>query len=203
MIKPDPMNRISSRRSGDERGATLMVVLVIIAVMGLLSGVAGTTWRSVLQQEREQELLFRGEQYRRAIASYYNYARGGRVGMLPNRVEDLLKDPRSQQVYRHLRRAYTDPFTGAAMVLIKDQGGKVKGVKSASELEPFKKEGFPKELEKLAGAGKYSDWQFLYQIPKTRPGPSTPTGSGTGLQGGGSSGGGSTESEGSEGPNFK
>jgi type II secretory pathway pseudopilin PulG len=149
----------------NQRGATLMVVLVMIVVLGLSAGLAGSAWKTVVQRAKEEELLFRGDQYRRAIESYYQAQHGAAAGAFPQRLEDLLQDPRSLQRMRHLRRLFTEPFTGGDWLLITDQGGRIKGVKSASELEPFKKDGFPKAYEKFRGAARYSDWEFVYDPP--------------------------------------
>ena len=130
-----------------------------------------------MQQEREEELYFRGDQYRRAIASYYQAKHGNAPGMYPNKLEDLLKDPRSLQTRRHLRRIYMDPFTGEDFVLIRQGAvitgltgtgtalGGIKGVQSSSNLEPFKQDGLPKAYEAFAGARSYSQWPFVFEPP--------------------------------------
>lgn len=157
----------------NQRGATLMVVLLMMVIMGMAAAMAGNTWKNVMQREREEELLFRGGQYRRAIESYFKMAHGGAKGMYPKRVEDLLKDPRSLQPLRHLREAYKDPFTGEDFELIQEGGGVtdlpgvkslagIRGVRSKSRLEPFRKGGFRAPYEDFAGAAAYSDWKFVF-----------------------------------------
>jgi type II secretory pathway pseudopilin PulG len=140
-----------------QRGAVLLTVLVALTLLGLSAGIAGSSWKSVMQRAREQELLFRGDQYRRAIASYHA-ARGG----YPQRLEDLLKDPRALHTLRHLRRLYLDPMTGRAFETIRDKGGRIKGVYSASTLHPFKKEGFAEPYKDFAKAVTYRDWRFEF-----------------------------------------
>jgi type II secretory pathway pseudopilin PulG len=159
----------------NERGATLMVVLVMVVVMGLMAGMTGTSWTTVMQRAKEEELLFRGDQYRRAIESYYQAKHGSAAGAFPQNLEALLKDPRALQSVRHLRRLYSDPMTGGDWVLIKDVGGRIKGVKSASDLEPFKKDGFATVYESFRGAAKYSDWEFVYEPPAIQKAPPPPT----------------------------
>lgn len=156
----------------DQRGVTLMVVLVMVVVTGLAAGLAGTSWRSIMQQVKEDELLWRGDQYRRAIESYYGVNHGG-VQRYPARLEDLLRDPRALQPVRHIRRLYPDPFTGEDWVIIKDPGGGIRGVRSSSEEEPFKKDGFPEEYESFTDREKYSEWEFAYTPPKKNKGTST------------------------------
>jgi type II secretory pathway pseudopilin PulG len=166
----------------NQRGATLMVVLVTVVVMGLVAGLTGSTWKTVMQRAKEEELLFRGDQYRRAIESYYQAKHGTAAGAFPQNLEALLKDPRSLQTVRHLRRLYTDPMTGGDWLLIKDEGGRVKGVKSASDLEPFKQDGFAKVYEKFRGAASYSQWEFVYEPPAKTAKPVPPPPAGPGKQ---------------------
>ncbi|HXV22266.1 MAG TPA: hypothetical protein VD811_14875, partial [Desulfuromonadales bacterium] len=158
----------------NQRGATLMVVLLMMVVMGLAAGMAGNTWKNVMEREREEELLFRGNQYRRAIESYNKIASAGTQAAYPRSIEDLLKDPRSLQTQRHLREKYKDPVTGEDFELIQQGGGitglpgavqslaGIRGVYSKSSLEPFKKTGFREPYEDFNGAGTYSDWKFVF-----------------------------------------
>jgi type II secretory pathway pseudopilin PulG len=187
----------------NQRGVSLLVVLVIIVVMGLSLGTAGMAWKEMMQREREEELFFRGDQYRRAIESYYGTAQKGQrgaQGMYPNKLEDLLKDPRSTQTLRHLRRLYKDPMTGADFEKVQVGGeitglpgagqrfGGIKGVRSTSTLEPFRVAGFKKPYESFNGAGTYHDWEFVYTPEKkqpTQPGGAVPPVPGTAPQPGG------------------
>jgi len=161
----------------NERGVTLIMVLVAVVIVGLMLTIAGRTWTSQMQQTREEELLFRGDQYRRAIESYYTVKKS-----YPPTIEALLKDPRSPQVQRHLRQPYKDPFTGEDFVLI-SAGGQVsgsigagkalsgfKGVKSASTLKPFKQDGFATEYESFVGAESYDKWEFVFVPGTQKPG---------------------------------
>jgi len=163
---------------------TLFTVLFAIMVIGLMLGLAGQTWSQVMQREREEELLFRGDQYRRAIESYYTTGHGG-VGNYPRSLDDLLQDPRSLQPKRHLRKAYLDPFTNEAFELISAGGdvggetittaqtfGRIKGVRSTSRLAPFREDGFSEEYTTFKGAASYDKWEFIY-TPKDAALPQT------------------------------
>ena len=55
----------------------------------------------------EAELLYGGNQYRRAIERYY--VSGPR--QFPRALEDLLKDPRKPGTERYLRKLYIDPLS--------------------------------------------------------------------------------------------
>ena len=169
-----PMRYLSS-----QRGMTLFTVLFAIMVIGLMLGLTGQTWSQVMQREREEELLFRGDQYRRAIESYYTAGQGGQ-GAYPDSLEDLLKDPRSLQTKRHLRKLYLDPFTNEAFEVIGAGGNvegasagqslsKIKGVRSTSSLPPFRQDGFPEEYITFQNAPSYSSWEFSYTPTKVLP----------------------------------
>jgi type II secretory pathway pseudopilin PulG len=151
----------SDRLLGSERGAALMILLVAVTIMGLAAGIAGTTWKTVMQRAREQELLFRGDQYRQAIGSYY--AAGTTAGNYPLRLEELLKDPRYPGTVRHLRQLYKDPMTGDALELVRDSAGRILGVRSASTAKPLKTKGFDEKYVKFENAKTYRDWVFLFQ----------------------------------------
>lgn len=144
---------------GNERGVTLMVVLVVVVVLGMTAGIAGTTWTSVMQQAREEQLLFRGDQYRRAIGGYF--AAG--TGDYPLRLEDLLRDPRYPGIVRHLRQLYPEPMPNSEWELILDPQDRIRGVRSSSTDKPFKKKNFPDEYLKFERAETYHDWEFIFQ----------------------------------------
>src|SRR5512133_1827739 len=97
-------------RRQQQRGMALLTVLFVVVVIGLMLGLAGQTWSNLMQREREDELLFRGDQYRRAIQSYYEKSPG--VGAYPTDVKLLLEDNRFLTKVRHLRQPWPDPFTG-------------------------------------------------------------------------------------------
>lgn len=167
-------------RLSSQRGMTLFTVLFAIMVIGLMLGLTGQTWSQVMQREREEELYFRGDQYRRAIESYYSTGHGGQ-GNYPRSLEDLLKDPRSLETKRHLRKIYLDPFTNEEFELIGAGGdvsgetvsaqsiGRIKGVRSTSTLTPFRQDGFPEEYNTFKGATSYSKWDFTYTPKNVLP----------------------------------
>ena len=146
-----------------ERGAALLTLLVAVVLLGLAAAKAGQSLSALMQREREDELLWRGQQYRQAIASYY----GVKQGMYPASLEDLIKDPRSPGTVRHLRRLYLDPMTGKEWELVKDPAEKLIGVRSTSDLAPFRQAGFPKGLEALEGKTRYSEWEFVF-VPEKK-----------------------------------
>ncbi len=176
------LSSLVSRRSSivprpSSRGFTYIGLLVIIVIIGISLGAAGKYWQNVMLRDKEKELLFRGDQYRIALDRYILAVPGRR--MYPQRIKDLLKDPRSRIGKRHLRRKYPDPITGEDFVLIKDPVTKrLIGVRSESDMEPLKKAGFPEHQKDFADKEKYSEWQFVTAIKliKKRPPPVGPPG---------------------------
>ena len=71
-----------------QHGAVFMAMLVTVAVVAVMLMEVGTLWSSVLQRERESQLLARGDEIRRAIGLYYSAG-----NTYPKTLEDLV--PRS------------------------------------------------------------------------------------------------------------
>ena len=154
------------RSEPGQRGAILLLLLVMVVILGLAAGMAGQSWRSTMQRAREAELLWRGQQYQQAIASYYAVKHGPQQ-MLPAKLDDLVRDPRFPNVVRHIRRVYNDPMTGEDLELVTDPSGRVVGVRSRSDLKPFQQDGFPEELDKLRGMSTYREWEFVFVPAKS------------------------------------
>ena len=151
-----------------QRGTVLLTLLFMVMVLGLSAAMAGQALKDYLQREREEELLWRGQQYRQAIASYVNAK--GAASPFPAKLEDLLKDPRSPGVVKHLRRLYTDPMTGQPWESVTDANNRVTGVRSTSLLKPFRQAGFPEGLEDFAGKASYQEWEFVFTPAKSSAG---------------------------------
>ena len=84
-----------------DRGFALAALLVAIAVLSVLMLVALPTWRHHVQREKEAELIFRGEQYARAIGLYQRKL----AGAFPPSLDALVEQ-------KFLRRRYKDPISG-------------------------------------------------------------------------------------------
>ncbi len=82
-----------------EAGFTLIVVLIAVAVSSILLSAAVTTWTHVMKREAEEELIWRGEQYVRAIECYM-----GVRGTQPTELEQLVEA-------RCIRRLYSQPLS--------------------------------------------------------------------------------------------
>jgi hypothetical protein len=114
-------------------------------------------------RDKEQELLFRGDQYRKAIELYYT----GRPGLLqyPQSIDDLLQDNRTSTTKRYLRKKYKDPMTNEDFVAIKDPlTNRIIGVRSSSDKMPLKQADFPDIYKKFTAKSAYSEWDFVSTI---------------------------------------
>jgi len=90
-----------------ERGFALAALLVAIAILSVMMLVALPAWRHQVQREKEAELIFRGEQYARAIGLYQRKL----AGSFPPNIDVLVEQ-------KFLRKKYKDPITGEEFVPI-------------------------------------------------------------------------------------
>ena len=88
-------------------GYAMVALLVAMSVMAVAMTVALPVWTTAARREKEAELVFRGEQYARAIALFQR--RNGNA-IPPNL--DVLVDQ------KFLRRKYKDPMTGEDFQLL-------------------------------------------------------------------------------------
>jgi type II secretory pathway pseudopilin PulG len=155
-----------------ERGMMLLGMLITLALgsIGLMAMV--DNWALERQREREQDLLFVGDQYRQAIRKYYYGAPTGQPRQLPTNMAMLLEDERYPSPVRYLRRLYPDPITGG------DEWGEVRigdrlaGVYSKSKAQPIKQDGFVPANAGFKMKESYEDWSFVFAIPTRANGSS-------------------------------
>jgi type II secretory pathway pseudopilin PulG len=83
------------------RGFTLIGLLIIIAISSIMLLAAFPVWTTIMQREKEAELIFRGESYQYALENFFN-----NFGRLPQDLTELVEmEPRS------IRKLYPDPMT--------------------------------------------------------------------------------------------
>lgn len=144
-----------------QQGVMLLALLIFFAILGLVATKTAEVWSTTLTREREQQLLFAGEQYRAAIERYY-YATPGPNKMLPATLDELIKDDRFPVQQHHLRQLYPDPFQeGESWGLLK-QGTRIVGVYSLSDQKPMKKSGFSARYTAFSAAQSYRGWRFMF-----------------------------------------
>lgn len=85
-----------------QSGYALLVVLLLLALVLVALSTAVPRFLTQGQRDKEEELIFRGRQYRRAVGLFYK-----KYGRYPRSTDDLLRfNDRS-----FLRRAFPDPMT--------------------------------------------------------------------------------------------
>jgi type II secretory pathway pseudopilin PulG len=149
--------------AGKQRGFTYLGILISVAVIGAGLAAFAELASHAAQREKEAELLFRGNAFRAAIASYYS-----KESRYPQSLEQLLEDKRYPMPVRHLRKLYADPMTGEAnWGLLEAPGGGVMGVHSRSGSRPIKTGNFRLPDQDFEQAESYADWKFFHQPAAT------------------------------------
>jgi type II secretory pathway pseudopilin PulG len=148
----------------EQTGVVLLTVLLFVLMTTMAAGSMVQMYQTQTQREKEEQLLFVGDQYRRAIASYYNTIPPGSARTLPSSLEVLLNDQRFPTPVQHLRRMYEDPMTGTKDWGLVSQGGGIAGVYSPSDKSPFKTAGFAPMYKSFEGKTAYTDWKFVVKL---------------------------------------
>lgn len=84
----------------NSEGYTLIILLFAVSVLAIGLLIAVPVWKTQMQREREEELIFRGKQYVEAIRIYQLK----NPGSFPETFEELIEE-------KCLRRQYKDPMT--------------------------------------------------------------------------------------------
>jgi hypothetical protein len=145
-----------------QAGYTFPFMLVILAALsyGAVQLEASQSYR--LKHDKEEELLFRGMEYLKAIRAFE--AENATEKRYPKKLEELVSDPRSNG-RRFIRQLYKDPMTGQGFDVILTKDGTISGVVSRSRGVPFRKVDFDKELKGFDRAASYADWRFEVSLP--------------------------------------
>ena len=114
---------VCRRSRSDEGGYILAVLLVGVAISVIWMTALLPAWRQQATREREAELVYRGEQWARAIALYA----AKNNGTLPQNIDVLLSQ-------KYLRRKYLDPITGEEFIYL---GAVLPGQISSSSQSPI------------------------------------------------------------------
>ena len=144
-----------------QAGFTYMGVLMLIAIAGIGMAGVGLVWHQNAQRENEKELLFIGEEYRKAIGSYYESS-PATAKQFPQSLDELLLDKRFPNTKRHIRKLYADPIARNTQWGLIKQQTQITGVYSVSKLAPIKKFGFANQYETFSTAAEYNEWKFNY-----------------------------------------
>ena len=168
-----------------ESGYAMAVLLVAMSVMAIMLTVAMPVWKQMAQREKEQELIFRGQQYARAIGLFeQKYA-----NTPPPTLDVLTRE-------RFLRKKYKDPITNADFVPIPATQNAVgapgspqpgRGGADAPSIPPpgpqstgiaagrggiigVTSSSKQASIRIYNGASHYNEWRFVYAPPAATPG---------------------------------
>jgi type II secretory pathway pseudopilin PulG len=198
---------------GQQNGYAMVVLLISLSIMAIMMTVVMPVWRQTAQREKEAELVFRGEQYARAI----NLLQRKSVGAFPPSIDFLVEQ-------KFLRKKFKDPITNDDFVPVllsvaapqggapgtqrggappggpqgSGRGGAPPTTGAASGSTPGSPTGAgitgvtskSKEtsIRLYKGRNHYNEWIFVYTPPAAAPGPAGAPGTG-GPRGGGPRGG--------------
>ncbi|MGC8916404.1 MAG: prepilin-type N-terminal cleavage/methylation domain-containing protein [Thermoanaerobaculum sp.] len=164
---------------GAERGFTMVAVVVAMAVMAIMMGVAVQTVTFQRQREREEELIFRGNQYVEAIRLFR--ARNGRF---PLTLKEL-----AEAKPRVLRKVWVDPMTGQAdwvPVFLGEEGAGTGGIgigiaiptpppgeerktEARGPIVGVRSRSCQESIKVYEGRTRYCDWKFVFDPKKLQP----------------------------------
>ncbi|MES3020086.1 MAG: type II secretion system protein [Pseudomonadota bacterium] len=144
-----------------QAGFTYVGLIVLVAIVGL-TGAATLKINALLQRAAaEEELLDIGAAFSDALRSYAAATPRGQPYQPPT-LQDLLRDPRTPGVRRHLRKVFVDPMTGKAewgVQYLNGQSGVV-ALYSLSQARPFKLANFDARFRGFDNSARISDWKF-------------------------------------------
>jgi len=144
-----------------QRGYTYIGLLILVAVTATLSAGLLRTGAVVQRHAAEEALLEAGSELGNALFSYARATPQGN-NPRPQRMEDLLRDPRFPKIIvRHLRRVPLDPMTGQARwgELLSDSAPGIDAFYSLSDLQTQRTTFKPKYSD-FADKRYYREWLF-------------------------------------------
>lgn len=164
------------RPSGRQSGFTYLGLIILVSVIGMV-GAATLKIGALMQRAQvEEELLDIGAAFSTALQSYAGATPKGQP-LHPPSLQELLKDPRSPALLRHLRKVFVDPATGGTEwgIVYQAGGTGVVAVYSLSQAKPLKIGNFDARFVGFDGKQRLSDWKFTAGASApVLPAPSSP-----------------------------
>ena len=149
----------------DQRGVTYIALLLAVAITSGAAAAGASVWSQMQRREREKQLLWAGDQIRRAILAYSQTGSDG-PNRYPAALQDLLLDGRSAAQRRYLRQVYEDPMSRSTdWGLIRNPQGRIVGVYSQARGVPVKTGAFAKAYAHFERAPSYAAWTFTVLPP--------------------------------------
>jgi type II secretory pathway pseudopilin PulG len=174
------------------RGFAMAGLLVAMSVMAILMSVALPTWSRMVQREKEEELIFRGNQYARAINLYQRKFANASPATLDVLIEQ-----------HFLRKKYKDPLAPTKdgefqLLYLNNQGtssrgvgagtpgsavGSTLGTKPSGGIVGVASKNTGTSIRVFKGKTKYNEWQFVGVEQTTQAGAGAGAGAAPGQRG--------------------
>lgn len=148
-----------------EQGVTYVVLMLSVVLIGVSLTVAAKHWKTMIQREKEADLIAKGIEIQNALAQYSVRMKIGRLvpgEVYPQSLVELTRPPKPL-----LRRVYPDPVSGADWEYIRAPTGGIMGVRSRVQTKPIKEHDFPLAVRHFEGRRTYRDWVFQHPNPST------------------------------------
>jgi type II secretory pathway pseudopilin PulG len=159
-------SRISRSSQG---GFTYLGLIILVTVIGMVGAATLKIDALMRRAQTEEDLLDIGAAFSDALQSYAAATPKGQLPQPPS-LQELLKDPRTPALRRHLRKIFVDPATGSTEWGIVYLGqaatggtggtGGVVAVYSLSQARPLKIGNFDARFVGFDGKQHLSDWKF-------------------------------------------
>ena len=159
-------------------GFTYLGLIILVSVIGMVGAATLKIGALMQRAQAEEELLDIGAAFSAALQSYAQATPKGQP-LQPPSLQELLKDPRTPALRRHLRKIFVDPVTGSTEWGIAYQADKVGlgvvAVYSRSQARPLKIGNFDARFAGFDGKRHLSDWKFIAgAMGPVLPGPVLP-----------------------------
>lgn len=170
----------------------MAALLVAMSVMAVLLSVALPTWSQMIRRENEEELIFRGNQYARAINQYQRKFANASPANLDVLIEQRL-----------LRKKFRDPLSPNKdgefqMLYVNNEGissrgagagsatGSTLGSKPSGGIVGVASKNTGQSIRVYKGKTHYNEWQFVGMEQSTQAGAGAGAGASRGAGGRGS-----------------
>jgi type II secretory pathway pseudopilin PulG len=174
----------------------MAALLVAMSVMAVILSVALPAWSHMIRREKEEELIFRGNQYARAINLYqrkYANASPANLDVLIKErfLRKKFKDPLSpnedgefQMLYLQNQSTMGGPGARGAGTSIGGSIGPSMGPSKAAPIIGVMSKNTGQSIRVYKGKTRYNEWQFIGMELNTQAGPGAGAGRGGPQRGG-------------------
>ena len=166
-------------------GYAMAALLVGLSVMAVIMSVAMPTWSHMIRRDKEEELVFRGSQYARAINQYQRRFANASPASLDVLIEQRLlrkkfRDPLSPNKDGEFQLLYLQnkPTTGGDAQASRGRGP---GSTSGGSVGPSPSRGGPiigvaskntgQSIRLYKGKNRYNEWEFIGMELSSQPAP--------------------------------